>query len=71
MKQVLYLVLQNLSTYLSYAQGRFIPAVKKYVHTIDATIEVDKPYIYPQLRDNDITIIEIVSTMQLTPIQME
>ena len=70
---VLYPMLQNRSTNLSYAQGGFIPAGRrKYLHTIDATIKVDKPCIYPQLREADIiTIMEIASTMELTSIQMK
>ena len=71
MAGVSYPILKHTDQDLSYAQGRFISAVRRYLQNIDAIIEVDKPYIYPKLREIDITIMEIAATMELTPIQMK
>ena len=68
---VSYPILQHTGQDLSYAQGRFVPAVRRYLQNFDSIIEVDKPYIYPKLRDNDITIMDIAATTELTPIQMK
>ena len=46
-------------------------AVRRYLQAIDTIIEVDKPCIYPKLKDNVIPIMEIAATMELTPIQMK
>ena len=68
---VSYPVLTNPTTDLSYTQSNFIPAVRNYLCKIQGSIKVDKPYIYPKLRSNDKSIMEIAQELDLTSIQMK
>ena len=59
-------ILNNTDYTLDYVQVRYIPAVRDYLHKIQATIEIQPNFVPHPLRQNDKTIMAMAAEMQLT-----
>ena len=59
-------ILENTSTPLPWMPSRFIPAVRKYLDEIQATIEIDETFIQEKLRTKDRSLMEIALAQDLT-----
>ena len=59
-------IISNTDYTLDYVQGRYIPAVRNYLHKIQAKIEIQPNFIPDPLRQKDKTTIEMTAEMQMT-----
>ena len=59
-------ILTNTAYNLDCVQGRYVPAVRNYLHKIQVTIDIQPNFIPQSLRQNDKIIMEMASEMQMT-----
>ena len=68
---VSYPILEYPEKELPYVQGRYIPAVRKYLNEVDATVELEQTYVQQKLRVNDVNIMEYaMKNLKLTDVQL-
>lgn len=58
-------ILQDTRTNLPHLEGRWIKSLRTFLGKVNATIEVDKPYVVPPERERDIYIMEYAITSNL------